>query len=189
MSDEAARGPLQDALGGRLPKPCIPHQPHAQQLWHDAELHDLRVFDLGCGARRWSKQERCDAFAQGKCRPDGLWRTALTGDVPHVYPKPQGPNSLRLGTRGLRGVTIHVFQYLYKYIYVKMYITTISRGKRKKGKRKGDEADDLKPRAWWPALAQFHGPVPKASASCRHSKLRPAIGRTSRTNFGSWGMS
>jgi hypothetical protein len=63
------------------------------------------------------------------------------GDAPirealRVYPKLQGPNSLWLGTRGLRGVTAQVFHYRNKYthtyIYIKVYFTTILRGKTKK---------------------------------------------------------
>jgi hypothetical protein len=74
------------------------------------------------------------------------------------------------------------------YIYVKMYITVTPKGKRKK-EHKNDGADNPKPRARRPALAQFHGSVPEACASCRHSKMRPATVKTSQADFGSSGMS
>jgi hypothetical protein len=38
-------------------------------------------------------------------------------------------------------------------VCVKMYITVVPRGKRKK-EWKNDGADNLKPRAWWPCQAQ-----------------------------------
>jgi hypothetical protein len=37
--------------------------------------------------------------------------------------------------------------------------------------------------------AQSHGPVPEAIISYRHSKMRPATGKTSQTDFGNCGMS
>jgi hypothetical protein len=63
------------------------------------------------------------------------------------------------------------------------------RGAKEKGKRKGDGADDPKPRTWQLARAQSDRPVPEASASRRCSKMRLATGKTSRADFGSWGMS
>jgi hypothetical protein len=73
-------------------------------------------------------------------------------------------------------------------VRVKKYITVVPRGKRKK-EWKNDEADNLKPRARWPAQAQSHRPALEAYTSHRRSKMRPATVKTSRADFRSWGMS
>jgi hypothetical protein len=78
---------------------------------------------------------------------------------------------------------------VYIYIYMFKCILQPFRGAKEKGKWKGDGADDPKPRARWPALSQSHEPVLEASSSCRTSKMRPAASKTSRADFGSWGMS
>jgi hypothetical protein len=97
-------------------------------------------------------------------------------------------------TRGLRGVTIQVFQcpykyiYIYMYMYMKMYITVAQRGKRKK-ERKNGGVDS--PKTWTrrPTQALSHGPAPEASTSRRCSKMRLAAIKTSRADFRSWGLS
>jgi hypothetical protein len=80
----------------------------------------------------------------------------------------------------------HVFQY--PYIYIKMYIITISRGKIKK-KTKKQYGGQPKTTGRQPYLAHSHGPAPEASASYRRFKMRSAIGKASWANSGSWGMS
>jgi hypothetical protein len=75
------------------------------------------------------------------------------------------------------------------YIYMLKCILQSFRGAKEKGKWKGDGVDDPKPRVWWPTQVQSHRPAPEASASFRHSKMRPATGKTSRADFQSWGMS
>jgi hypothetical protein len=53
------------------------------------------------------------------------------GEVPHVQPRPQEPNSRRLGPRGLKGVTTHALPHLNKkYTYIYINICFYSRVKR-----------------------------------------------------------
>jgi hypothetical protein len=68
-----------------------------------------------------------------------------------------------------------------------MYIIVALRSKRKND-RKNDGADNQKPWAWRPTQAQSHGPVSEAYASRKRSNTRLAAAKTSRADFGSWGM-
>jgi hypothetical protein len=97
------------------------------------------------------------------------------------------PNSLRLGTWGLRGVMAQVFHhpnkipmclcvYIYIYLYINTYFTVVLRGGIKKWK--SDMADDPKSRVRWSSQSS----VPWCC------KMRSAADRTSGANFGTWAM-
>jgi hypothetical protein len=61
------------------------------------------------------------------------------GEVPHVQPRPQDPNSWQLGPRGLKGVMAHALPHLNKNtnIYILTYdFIVVSRGETKKRKKK-----------------------------------------------------
>jgi hypothetical protein len=110
---EAAYGPLQEASQGGLKN-------HTYTVRHKLK---------NCGMMRsfmtsWSLNLGAE-FNEGSDRSnttrvyhDGLRGMPLIGEVPCVYPKPQGPNSLWLGTLGLRSVTAKVFHYPNKYLYI-----------------------------------------------------------------------
>jgi hypothetical protein len=117
----------QEASRGGLPKPHIPHQEKAQGQRHDEKLHDLRVPHLGADLDEGPNRSDTMSFHEENA-------------VMMVYrgcPPPSGrhcvsslsPNSLRLGTWGLRGVMAQVFHHpnkipiclcvcIYIYIYI-----------------------------------------------------------------------
>jgi hypothetical protein len=71
---------------------------------------------------------------------------------------------------------------------MKLYITVALRDKRK-NERKNDGADNLKPQPRQLDQAQSHESASGACAFRMHSKMRPTTNKTSRVDFGSWGMS
>jgi hypothetical protein len=75
------------------------------------------------------------------------------------------------------------------YIYVKIYITTVVPGGKRKKERKNGEADN--PKLWTrrSVQAQSHRLAPEACASRRCSKMRQAAIKTSRADFKTWEMS
>jgi hypothetical protein len=105
---------------------------------------------------------------------------------------------MRLGTRGLRGVTAQVFHYCnkythththththtYIYIYIKVYFTTILRSKTTK---KAEERWGGPPKVT--GAVTIPNTLQQTVIEGQRFKTRSTIGKISRADFGSWGIS
>jgi hypothetical protein len=75
------------------------------------------------------------------------------------------------------------------YVHTHILKCLLQPFRRARKKRKIDGVDDPKSRMRQPSQPQSNRMAPDASASCKRFKMRSATSKTSRANFGSWGMS